>query len=129
MIVSGGALPLFASVDVAVVGSGSAGSAAAIAAARSGASVLLIEKLPFLGGTSTAVLDTFYGYYTPGAVAKKVVAGIADDVVTALRRLGPVIERPNTFGAGTGVTYHPEHLKVVWERLVREAGSRVLLHA
>ena len=52
--------PLIASVDVCVVGAGSAGSSAAIAAARQGASVLLIDRLPFLGGTSTAVLDTFY---------------------------------------------------------------------
>ena len=115
--------------DVVVVGSGSAGSSAAIAAARGGASVLLLEKLPFLGGTSTAVLDTFYGFYTPGSAARKVVAGIADDVVTGLRALGPVVERPNSFGAGTGVTYHPEHLKVVWERLVAESGVRILLHA
>ena len=62
--------PLQASADVVVVGSGSAGSTAAIAAARTGASVLLLEKLPFLGGTSTAVLDTFYGFYTPGEVAQ-----------------------------------------------------------
>ena len=55
-----------ADVDVCVVGAGSAGSTAAIAAARTGASVLLIDRLPFLGGTSTAVLDTFYGFYTPG---------------------------------------------------------------
>jgi glycine/D-amino acid oxidase-like deaminating enzyme len=115
--------------DVVVVGSGSAGSTAAIAAARGGASVLLVEKLPFLGGTSTAVLDTFYGFYTPGSVPRKVVGGVADDVVAALRLLGPVIERPNTFGAGTGVTYHPDHLKVVWERLVTDAGAAVLLHA
>ena len=115
--------------DVVVVGSGSAGSTAAIAAARSGASVLLIEKLPFLGGTSTAVLDTFYGFYTPGSAARKVVGGIPDDIVVGLRAIGPVIERPNTYGAGTGVTYHPDHLKVVWERLVTEAGARVLLHA
>ena len=27
----------------------------------------LVEKLPFLGGTSTAVLDTFYGFHTPGS--------------------------------------------------------------
>jgi len=122
-------LPLLAEVDVLVVGSGSAGSSAAIAAGRAGASVLLVEKLPFLGGTSTAVLDTFYGFYTPGTRAAKVVGGIADDVVAGLRRLGPVVERPNTYGAGTGVTYHPEHLKVVWESLVEEARARVLLHA
>jgi hypothetical protein len=115
--------------DVIVVGSGSAGSPAAIAAARTGASTLLIEKLPFLGGNSTAVLDTFYGFYTPGEKARKVVGGIGDDVVGGLRELGPVIERPNTYGAGTGVTYFAEHLKVVWERLVQEAGVEIWLHS
>ncbi len=115
--------------DVVVVGSGSAGSPAAIAAARGGARTLLIEKLPFLGGNSTAVLDTFYGFYTPGEHAHKVVGGIGDEVVSALRKLGPVLERPNTYGAGTGVTYFAEHLKVVWERLVEDAGVDILLHA
>jgi len=124
-----GAWPLIADVDVCVVGAGSAGSSAAIAAARTGASVLLVDRLPFLGGTSTAVLDTFYGFYTPGSVSRKVVGGIGDDVVAALRRLGPVKERPNTYGAGTGVTYLAEHLKVAWERLATEAGVRILLHA
>ena len=121
--------PLLATADVVVVGSGSAGATAAIAAARTGVSVLVIEKLPFLGGNSTAVLDTFYGFYTPGTRSIKVVGGIADDVVAGLRALGPVVERPNSYGAGTGVTYHPEHLKVVWERLVSDAGATVLLHA
>ncbi|HSW42361.1 MAG TPA: FAD-dependent oxidoreductase, partial [Patescibacteria group bacterium] len=109
--------PLLGSVDVVVIGSGAAGSPAAIAAARAGAEVLLVEKNGFLGGTSTAVLDTFYGFWTPGPDPRKVVGGIADDVVAALRRLGPVLERPNTYGAGTGITYHPEHLKVAWEDL------------
>jgi len=115
--------------EVVVVGSGSAGSTAAVAAARAGASTLLLEKLPFLGGVSTAVLDTFYGLYTPGSRARKVVGGLADEVVAGLRRLGPVVERPNTYGAGTGVTYLAEHLKVVWESLVTGAGAAVLLHA
>ncbi len=118
-----------AQVDVCVVGAGSAGSTAAIAAASGGASVVLVDRLPFLGGTSTSVLDTFYGFYTPGSHARKVVGGIPDDVVAGLRTLGPVIERPNTYGAGTGVTYLAEHLKVVWERLVSDAGARILLHA
>src|SRR5215213_2818770 len=114
--------------DVVVVGSGSAGATAAIAAARHGARTLLVEKLPFLGGVSTAVLDTFYGIYTPGSRARKVVGGLADEVVAELRRLGPVVERPNTYGAGTGVTYLAEHLKVVWESLVTGAGAAVLVH-
>jgi len=117
------------SFDVVVVGSGAAGSSAAIAAARGGADTLLIEKLPFLGGNSTAVLDTFYGFYTPGEQSLKVVGGVGDDVVEGLKRLGKVVERPNTYGAGTGVTYLAEHLKVVWESLVVDAGARVLLHA
>lgn len=114
--------------DVVVVGSGAAGSSAAIASARGGAKTLLIEKLPFLGGNSTAVLDTFYGFYAPGERSLKVVGGVGDEVVNGLRRLGPVLERPNTYGAGTGVTYLAEHLKVVWEGLVTGAGARVLLH-
>ncbi len=123
------AADVYGRFDVVVVGSGSAGSPAAIAAARTGARTLLIEKLPFLGGNSTAVLDTFYGFYTPGDRARKVVGGIGDEVVAGLRALGEVVERPNTYGAGTGVTYLAEHLKVVWEQLAVDAGVRVLLHA
>jgi hypothetical protein len=115
--------------DVVIVGSGAAGSSAAIASARSGASTLLIEKLPFLGGNSTAVLDTFYGFFTPGERPLKVVGGIGDDVVERLSDFGPVLHRPNTYGAGTGITYIAEHLKVVWEDLVISAGAKVLLHA
>ncbi|HDH25789.1 MAG TPA: FAD-dependent oxidoreductase, partial [Actinobacteria bacterium] len=119
----------YGSFDVVIVGSGVAGSSAAIACATMGARTLLIEKLPFLGGNSTAVLDTFYGFYTPGERAIKVVGGIGDEVVAELRRIGTVLERPNTYGAGTGITYVAEHLKVVWENLVVGAGAAVLLHA
>lgn len=115
--------------EVIVVGSGSAGSVAAIAAARGGAKTLLLERLPFLGGISTAVLDTFYGFYTPGSKSRKVVGGIGDEVMARLGHSCSCFERPNTHGAGTGVTYHPEYLKLVWEELVSEAGADVLLGA
>ena len=39
--------------DVAVIGGGSAGVAAAWSAARRGADTVLVEKSPLLGGTST----------------------------------------------------------------------------
>jgi glycine/D-amino acid oxidase-like deaminating enzyme len=116
-------------IDVLVVGAGSAGSTAAIAAARTGASTLLVDRFGFLGGTSTAVLDTFYAFYTPGATPRKVVSGIPDDVVGRLTERGMAFERPNTYGAGTGITYDPESLKRVWDELVFESGARTLLHA
>jgi FAD dependent oxidoreductase len=113
---------------VIVVGSGSAGSIAAIAAARNGARTLLVERYGFLGGTSTCVLDTFYGFYTPGTRSLKVVGGLADEVVNGLKQFDCCFQRPNTYGAGTGITYNSEYLKVVWERLVRGAGVDLLLH-
>ena len=64
-------VPLVAECDVLVVGGGSAGSAAAIAAARKGADVVLVEKYGFLGGTGAMVLDTFYGFFTPGTRIQK----------------------------------------------------------
>jgi len=114
--------------DVLVVGAGSAGSSAAISAARSGARTLLVDRLAFMGGTSTAVLDTFYAFYTPGDTPRRVVGGLGWEVVERLAAEGVCFERPNTYGAGTGVTYDQETLKLAWERLATEAGVELLLH-
>jgi glycine/D-amino acid oxidase-like deaminating enzyme len=114
--------------DILVIGSGSAGATAAITAAQQGASVTLVERYGFMGGISTQVLDTFYGFYTPGSVAHKVVGGVPDQVVEALMARGRAILRPNTYGAGQGITYDPQTLKIVWETLAQEAGVRLLYH-
>ena len=116
--------------DILIVGAGSAGCVAALAARESRRHrVLLVERYGFAGGCSTQVLDTFYGFFTPGEFPRKVVGGIPDRVVNALDDVGAVFLRPNTYGAGTGVNYNPERLKWVWDRLLSEAGVDVLLHA
>ncbi len=114
--------------DVLVVGAGSAGATAAITAAQLGCRVLLIERYGFMGGTSTQVLDTFYGFYTPGSTAQKVVGGIPDHIVAQLLRRGRAILRPNTYGAGQGITYDPQTLKIVWEEAAHAAGVQLLYH-
>ena len=108
----------------------SAGSTAAIAAARGGADTLLArEGRRSWAGRPPPSSTPSTASGRPGSDARKVVGGIADEVVGRLRALGPVVERPNTYGAGTGITYHPEHLRVVWADLRRGQGARVLLHA
>jgi glycine/D-amino acid oxidase-like deaminating enzyme len=123
-------IPVLATVDVLVVGGGSAGCCAALAARQAGAEkVLLVERHGFLGGSSTQMLDTFYGFFTPGEAPRKVVGGTPNRVVDALDAAGAVFLRPNTYGAGTGVNYNPERLKLVWDELLAAAGVRVFLHA
>ncbi len=122
-------IPVLTTVDVLVIGGGSAGCCAAMAARDEGvSSVLLVERGGFLGGTSTQMLDTFYGFFTPGEAPRKVVGGLADRVVDALDAAGAVFLRPNTYGAGTGVNYNPERLKLVWDQLLDASGVKVLLH-
>ncbi len=116
--------------DIVIVGAGSAGCCAAVAAASTlSGKVLLVERYGFLGGTSTQSLDTFYGFFSPGNMPMKVAGGIPDMVVDRLASRGEMFLRSNTYGAGTGVTYNPEYLKVLWDDLVAESGVDVLLHS
>jgi FAD dependent oxidoreductase len=123
-------IPVLAEVDVLICGAGSAGCAAALTARECGKyDVLLLERYGFPGGWSTQVLDTFYGFFTPGDTPRKVAGGIPDRVVNRLNQTNSIFLRPNTYGAGTGVTYDPERLKFVWDELLAEAQVKVLLHS
>ncbi|RRB14752.1 FAD-dependent oxidoreductase [Larkinella knui] len=122
-------LPLLAETDILVIGAGSAGCVAALSAAsQKRYSVMLVERYGFPGGTSTQMLDTFYGFFTPGQTPRKVVGGWPDRVVNELAKTGAIFLRPNTYGAGTGVNYNPERLKRVWDQLILQSDIRYLLH-
>ncbi len=122
-------IPLLAETDVLVIGAGSAGCLAALAAASQRKySVMLVERYGFAGGTSTQMLDTFYGFFTPGTSPRKIVGGLPDLVVDELYNTGDMFLRPNTYGAGTGINYNPERLKLVWDKLIMEAGVNYILH-
>lgn len=130
-ILSHDRIPVLAELNVLVVGAGSAGCCAAIAAAEYGDRPLrvgLVERYGFAGGISTQTLDTFYGFFTPGEHPQKVVGGLPDRVVENLAHTNDVFLRWNTYGAGMGVTYNPERLKLVWDRLLELAGVKVWLH-
>ncbi|TVP97703.1 MAG: FAD-dependent oxidoreductase [Balneolaceae bacterium] len=122
-------IQVLAETDIIVIGGGSAGCLAALAARENKRhDVVLIERYGFPGGTSTQMLDTFYGFFTPGTLPKKIVSGLPDRIVNALDETGDIFLRPNTYGAGTGVTYNPERLKRVWDNLIMQSGTRLFLH-
>ncbi len=124
-------LPVSATCDVLVVGGGAAGIAAAIAAARSGAQTMLVERYGFLGGlATTALVGAFCGLYTTGPEKHLIVAGVCDELITRLRSTGGAEEK-RVSGIDprlAAVSYDPELFKFVAERMALEVGVKLLYH-
>ncbi len=97
-------IPVISEVDVAVIGSGMAGSAAAIAAARNSAKVCLIEKENCPGGLATLGLVWYYLPLCDG-YGRKMMGGLAEELLKASIKYGtgriPQIWKDNPDG-GTG---------------------------
>src|SRR5476649_283289 len=82
-------IPLYGEYEVAVLGGGPAGIAAAVAAARAGRRTLLIERYGFLGGMGTAAgVTNFCGLHANvHGEMHRVVQGIASDLLARIDRL------------------------------------------
>ncbi|MBO0824613.1 MAG: FAD-dependent oxidoreductase, partial [Actinobacteria bacterium] len=81
--------PVYGEFDVVVIGGGPAGLMAAAAAARTGNSVLLLERYGFLGGAGTAGgLSTFCGLHAKvHGEHRRVIHGLADELLDRLGKL------------------------------------------
>lgn len=115
--------------DVAVMGGGPAGVCAAVAAARTGARVLLVEQYGVLGGMSTmGLVAPWMTFHDRNGT--QVVQGIAQEIVDRLMEKGmsPGHVR-DTMGETWSVTpFDNEGLKYVLAQMCQEAGVDMLFH-
>jgi FAD dependent oxidoreductase len=123
---------VFGSFDVVIVGGGPAGLAAATAAARSAADVLLIERYGFLGGMGTAGgVTNFAGLF--GLVhgnTRQVVHGVVDELLDRLDRLGGLNSPQHGLqGRITVRSYDVSALKCAADDMLISFGAKLLFHA
>ncbi|MCC6862955.1 MAG: FAD-dependent oxidoreductase, partial [Bryobacterales bacterium] len=89
--------PVVGRCQVLVAGGGPSGVIAALAAARTGADTLLVERFAFLGGNGTAGLMTCYNGFRnqrpPEAL--QTVKGIPAEYIAEIVRLGGVADIDN----------------------------------
>ncbi len=123
-------IPVIAQPDVLVAGAGPAGIGAAVAAARNGARVMLVERYGFLGGNLTiAMVNPMFTFHDVNG--RQVIRGIAGEVVDRLVELtgarGHV--RDLTFDNASMTPFDPEGMKYLLFQMVRDAGVELLLHS
>ena len=107
--------------DLAVIGGGFAGVAAALAASRLGINVIIVEKSNCLGGAaSNALVNPFMPYSTViDGETVELASGILKEIVDAL----------NARGAMSGRMFLEEDLKLLLNQMAEESKITLLFHA
>lgn len=112
--------------DIAIVGGGPTGIAAAMAAARGGANVLLIEQRGYLGGMGTAALVPAFCPYTDGE--KPVIRGIGLELLDKMKTEAGEQFLRRYADQLDWVPIDTETLKRVYDASVLESGAQLLFH-
>lgn len=115
-------LPVIATAEVLVVGSGPAGIAAAVASARSGADTMIVERYGCLGGALTVSNVSSYSY----SVNKhpETLSGIPKEIDRRCREYGA--SAPDY--RGSGIFVDGELYKCMLDEWMEEEGISILLH-
>ncbi|MCQ2428677.1 MAG: FAD-dependent oxidoreductase [Clostridia bacterium] len=125
--------------EVLVVGGGPSGFCAAVAAARNGADVMLVEQNGFCGGMATAgLVAPFMTCYDQGGT-EMLIRGLFEETVNRLCAIGGAIhpskiDAPSAFtsyitvGHKRVTPFRAEALKLVIDEMLAEAGVKVLYH-
>jgi hypothetical protein len=115
-------IPVLMEADIVVVGGGTTGPIAAIAAARRGKKVVLIERFGSLGGILTLGLNT----KPSGAI----IGGIPLEIWNLARSVGGAgadyMATAKTGGVKSASPTDPEIMKMLLTRLCVEAGVQIL---
>ena len=116
--------------DVAVVGGGTAGCAAAAGAVMTGARVVLIERNAYLGGEAThSGVGAFCGFTTCGKNPVRVVEGAGNLVLAELEKLGAPAQNRLSASGNWNISFQPEYLKCALDHLLQKLQADLLLHS
>ncbi len=115
--------------DVVVAGGGSAGVAAAIGAAQTGAKTLLVERNPYLGGEAThSNIISYCGFYTRGSQPDLVVGGVGAMLLAKIEKLGETTAPVISITGNNIIPVDPETVKFALDQLLEESSADLLLH-
>lgn len=124
-------IPLYGEYEVAVLGGGPAGIAAAVASARAGRRTLLIERYGFLGGMGTAAgVTNFCGLHANVfGEMHRVVQGVASDLLARIDRLNGLNAPHLVLGKIMAQAYDTAAYKIAADDLLTSHNVDILFHA